>query len=108
MTGMIQYFAVKSVSTEDADFSQNLVLLLPSILILNIFFQQHTINTCAYIHLQYISFLYVQLYMYLDSFEFPFTLHTYWNFSKRVFCVIDTSSESNGQCFVKFRTWFLS
>ena len=30
---MIKYFTVKSVSTEDADFSQNYVLLLTIILI---------------------------------------------------------------------------
>jgi hypothetical protein len=83
MTGMIEYFTIKSVSTEDADFSQNYVLLLPSILILNIFFPQYTGNTCAYTHTHthiyiyiYIYILYVHLYMYLDSFEFPFNLHT--------------------------------
>jgi hypothetical protein len=71
MGGMTQHFTVDSVSTEDADFSQNYVLLLPNILILIIFFPQHTGNTCAYIHVQYTSFLFTHLiYINLDSFEF--------------------------------------
>jgi len=107
MTRMIKYFTVKSVSAEDADFSQNCVLLLPIILIEMCSFR-NTQETCDYIHIHYISYVYVHLYMYLDSFEFTFTLHTYRNLRKWVFCVTDTSSVRNGQFFVKFRTWFHS